>query len=86
MLLAARSLSLALIIATSTARAAQAEPPAPPRRGEITEYAFEDDAVLGDTAQPLGEVLRVRQRGPRNSLVQARSSFVPELLESVERL
>jgi len=70
--------------------AASAEPPpADPGRESAqatTAYSFEDEAVLAGATQPLGEVLRVRQRTARGSLVRAREHFVPELLQSVEAL
>ena len=57
-----------------------------PRQVDVTEYSFEDDAVLGDTTQPGMEVLHARRRGGRESLVRARTQFVVELLHSVEQL
>lgn len=85
------SVSAVLFGVLSAAAPAAADPPAPASlksgaKNEVTEYAFDDDAVLGDTIAPLGEVLQVRPRAQRQSLVRARSSFMPELLESVERL
>lgn len=81
-----RSLSVALFVAVSAASAAQGQPVPDAATSDVTEYAFDDEAVLGDTIQPGGEVLHVRKRGERQSLVRARSHFVRELLESVERL
>jgi hypothetical protein len=52
----------------------------------FTTYSFEDDKVVGDTAQPMGEVLTVRARPGRASLIRAREHFVRELLKSVEAL
>lgn len=53
---------------------------------EPVSYSFEDDKVLGDTLRPLGEIMSVRKRSTRESLVRARESFVSELLQSVEAL
>jgi hypothetical protein len=55
-------------------------------RGDFSAYDFEDDLVVGDTAQPDVEVLNARRRGSRESLVRARLHYVPELLKSAEDL
>lgn len=52
----------------------------------VTQYSFVDELVQGDLTNPNGEVLTVRPRGERQSLVRARPHFIPELLKSVERL
>ena len=52
----------------------------------FTTYEFDDDKVVGDTAQPSGEVLTVRRRSARDSLIRAREHFIRELLKSVEAL
>jgi len=87
MTIAARHLALpvALSVLLASAGAARAEEPdqgpdAP------TRYAFDDDKVLGDSISPGGEVMTIRKRGQRASLVRARDSFVVELLHSVEAL
>ena len=51
-----------------------------------TAYEFEDDLVTGGTVQPGLEVLHVRRRGARESLVRARTQFIVELLKSAEAL
>ena len=53
--------------------------------GETT-YNFEDDVVQGDLVRPDGEMLNVRRRGRRASLIRIREHFVPEMLKSVEDL
>jgi len=69
------------------AEPASAEEPKPnPPRGELTAYRFDDDLVTGDTANPNGEVLHVRKRRERESLVRARTHWVPELLKTAEDL
>ena len=52
----------------------------------VTTYGFDDEQVFGDHPSPEGEVLRVRTRQRRDSLVRARTHFIPELLKSVEKL
>jgi hypothetical protein len=51
-----------------------------------TTYDFEDDLVTGDLVRPDGELLNVRRRGRRASLIRVREHFVPEMLKSVENL
>jgi len=87
MTIAARHLALpfALSIALATAGAARAEEPSQGPDAP-TQYTFEDDKVLADTIGPMGEVMMVRKRTQRESLVRARATFVIELLKSVEAL
>ncbi len=54
--------------------------------GETTTYDFEDDLVQGDLVRPDGELLSVRRRGRRASLIRVREHFIPEMLKSVENL
>lgn len=57
------------------------------RRGpSAVSYAFDDDLVAGDTVGSGGEILHVRPQKQRESLVRVRTSFVPELYQSVENL
>ncbi len=51
-----------------------------------TTYDFEDDLVTGDLVRPDGEMLNVRRRGRRASLIRIREHFIPEMLKSVENL
>ena len=64
--------------ATALAEPARAETP--------TRYAFDDELVAGDQVRPQHEVLVGRTRRERSSLIEVRSSYVPELLEAVEDL
>jgi hypothetical protein len=54
--------------------------------GDTTTYDFEDDLVSGDLVRPDGELLNVRRRGRRGSLIRIREHFIPEMLKSVEDL
>jgi hypothetical protein len=79
-------LSVAMGLALSgvgllTATSAEAQ-----QRGETTTYDFEDDLVQGDLVRPDGELLNVRRRGRRASLIRVREHFIPEMLKSVENL
>jgi len=66
------------VTAVSTAAFAQEE--------DATTYDFDDDLVTGDLVRPDGELLNVRRRGNRASLIQIREHFIPEMLKSVEDL
>ena len=59
---------------------------APQPDGNVTSYEFEDESVHGDMYRPGIEVLQVRKRDERNSLIRVRTQFVAELLKSAERL
>lgn len=54
--------------------------------GDTTTYDFDDDLVTGDLVRPDGELLNVRRRGNRASLIRVREHFIPEMLKSVEDL
>lgn len=54
--------------------------------GADTTYDFDDDLVTGDLVRPDGEMLNVRRRGRRASLIRVREHFIPEMLKSVENL
>ncbi|MGF1469687.1 MAG: hypothetical protein ACFCGT_26485 [Sandaracinaceae bacterium] len=49
-------------------------------------FNFEDEVLTGDLVRPDGELLNVRRRGRRESLIRIRQHFVPEMLKSVENL
>lgn len=78
-----RRLLLAALFASATATVA---PVAMAQEGETTTYDFEDDLVQGDLVRPDGELLNVRRRGRRASLIRVREHFIPEMLKSVENL
>ncbi|MBX3245696.1 MAG: hypothetical protein KF901_00795 [Myxococcales bacterium] len=60
--------------------------PAAAQDGDATTYDFDDDLVAGDLVRPDGELLNVRRRGRRASLIRVREHFIPEMLKSVEDL
>jgi hypothetical protein len=78
------ALLAALAVLPSQAAAEDPKPTDP--RGELTAYSFDDELVRGDTTNPNAEVLLVRKRGKRESLVRARTHWVPELLKAAEDL
>jgi len=57
-----------------------------PAEAAATSYNFDDDLVTGDLVRPDGELLSVRRKGNRASLIQIREHFIPEMLKSVEDL
>ncbi len=76
-----RSLVFTVLLVASTA---YAQPTA--KRTEVTRYEFGDQLVPGDLLRPDGIVLQTRGPSQRSSLVEVRTSFVPELLKGVEDL
>jgi hypothetical protein len=97
-----RALSLsaiAVVLATSTA--AFADPPNPSARttsdqcrqgysettqGRDQSVAFCDDPLGADGAGPLGAIIPVRGNAARTTLIRPRTTFVPEMLKSVEKM
>jgi hypothetical protein len=51
-----------------------------------TEFSFDDTRVDGTLQAPKGEVLFVRKRAQRESLIKVREKWVDELVQSVENL
>jgi hypothetical protein len=82
----AGALTTGSVLAQDAPAAAPAGAPAAGGAGSPTSYDFEDDLVTGDLVRPDGELLSVRRRGNRASLIQIREHFVPEMLKSVEDL
>jgi hypothetical protein len=70
---------------------ALAEETAPAKAGAAKDskgygYTFEDDPLNSGVAGLTGFVLKVRPKGAREVLLRPRTSFVPELLKTVEAL
>ncbi len=74
------------MMAFAVALAGSVAAPAVAQDDEATTYDFEDDLVSGDLVRPDGEMLNVRRRGNRSSLIRIREHFIPEMLKSVENL
>jgi hypothetical protein len=79
---------MAIVSSAAEAQEDTAEAPAaaPASTAGATAYDFDDDLVQGDLVRPDGELLSVRRRGNRASLIQIREHFIPEMLKSVEDL
>lgn len=73
--------ALSLMFAAAASASAQDTASAAPRVEE-----FGDDLVTGSIEGPWAETLRHMRRGPRATLIRARSTYLPELLVSVEDL
>jgi len=88
----ARSKKLVLAIAvgaaafavTSTALAQQVETNDTGREGYG--YTFSDDPLNAGGFGPNDATIRVRPRAARTTLIRPRTSFVPEMLKSVENI
>lgn len=77
-----RLLSLAFLLVPAVVQANDSPRPSP----EPIAYTFSDQLVEGDLVRPEAEILRARRRNARITLISPRSSFVNELLVSVEDL
>jgi hypothetical protein len=76
----------ALIAGGAQAQDEESKPAGGGGAAGATTYDFEDDLVTGDLVRPDGELLSVRRRGNRASLIQIREHFIPEMLKSIEDL
>ncbi|HEX5661766.1 MAG TPA: hypothetical protein VFX59_31460 [Polyangiales bacterium] len=76
----------ALIAGGAQAQDEESKPAGGGSAAGATTYDFEDDLVSGDLVRPDGELLSVRRRGNRASLIQIREHFIPEMLKSIEDL
>lgn len=54
--------------------------------GEGYGYEFDDDPLSAGGFGPNDATIRVRPRAARTTLIRPRTSFVPEMLKSVESL
>lgn len=81
------SLSVVLISGVVSAQAAPAAG-APPAAGKDSGYGYEfsDDPLNAGGFGPNDATIRVRPGPVRTTLIRPRTSFVPEMLKSVENL
>lgn len=56
------------------------------KAGEGYGYEFDDDPLSAGGFGPNDATIRVRPRAARTTLIRPRTSFVPEMLKSVENL
>ncbi|MCC7538856.1 MAG: hypothetical protein IT379_21705 [Deltaproteobacteria bacterium] len=79
------------VVALPTVASAQDGGRAPAREGRQidgrTVYTWDTaEAVEGSGTSPYGELMRMRRRMRRDSLVRIRQNFIPEALKSVENI
>jgi hypothetical protein len=72
-------------MASATA-AADPPKPAPPGRTDSYSYTFTDDALLAGPNGTNGLPINARLPGMRQTLIRPRTTFIVELLKSVENL
>jgi len=70
----------ALLVSSTAALAQEKE------KGEGYGYEFDDDPLSAGGFGPNDATIRVRPRAARTTLIRPRTSFVPEMLKSVENL
>jgi hypothetical protein len=81
--------TLVLLSAQSFAQdapAGAAAPGAKPEGGGDYGYKFEDDPLSAGGFGPADATIRVRPGPVRTTLIRPRTSFVPEMLKSVENI
>jgi hypothetical protein len=79
---AALALGAAALVVAPTASAQ----PAKAGGDEGYGYTFEDDPLNAGGFGPNDATIRVRPRAARTTLIRPRTSFVPEMLKSVENI
>jgi hypothetical protein len=77
--LAAVALGAALVGLSGVASAQE-------KKDEGYGYSFDDDPLSAGGFGPNDATIRVRPRAARTTLIRPRTSFVPEMLKSVENL
>ncbi len=85
-------LGLAMLLATSflattfLATTASAQDIQEQKTDDGYGYSFDDDPLSAGGFGPNDATIRVRARAARTTLIRPRTSFVPEMLKSVENL
>jgi hypothetical protein len=81
-------LSVVLMAGAAAAQAAHAAPPGGAAAGKDSGYGYEfsDDPLNAGGFGPNDATIRVRPGPVRTTLIRPRTSFVPEMLKSVENL
>ena len=86
--LAALAFGLSVVVAAPSALAQGAGKAAAKEKAadEGYGYEFEDDPLNAGGFGPNDATIRVRPRAARTTLIRPRTSFVPEMLKSVENI
>jgi hypothetical protein len=81
-------LTVLFVSGVASAQAAAGAPAAPPAAGGGQGYGYEfsDDPLNAGGFGPNDATIRVRPGPVRTTLIRPRTSFVPEMLKSVENL
>jgi hypothetical protein len=77
---------LAMAVSLLTATAASAQDIQEQKTDDGYGYSFDDDPLNAGGFGPNDATIRVRARAARTTLIRPRTSFVPEMLKSVENL
>jgi len=86
-LVAARVVAVGVLMATVLAtKAASAQEIQEQKTDDGYGYSFDDDPLNAGGFGPNDATIRVRARAARTTLIRPRTSFVPEMLKSVENL
>lgn len=84
--LSAVTVGLICTLATPAFAQEAAEPAAAGGGGEGYGYEFEDDPLNAGGFGPNDATIKVRPRAARTTLIRPRTSFVTEMLKSVENI
>jgi hypothetical protein len=75
-----------VLVSATSALAQEAKPAAGGGDGDGYGYEFSDDPLAAGGFGPNDATIRVRPGPVRTTLIRPRTSFVPEMLKSVENL
>jgi hypothetical protein len=78
--------AVSVLLVASEALAQTAAPAAGQKKNEGYGYEFSDDPLNAGGFGPNDATIRVRPGPVRTTLIRPRTSFVPEMLKSVENL
>ncbi len=84
--LAALAVGAATLVLAPSVFAQGAAKAAESKSDEGYGYTFEDDPLNAGGFGPNDATIRVRPRAARTTLIRPRTSFVPEMLKSVENI
>jgi hypothetical protein len=74
------------VAAFALSSAAMAQDAKPDKGGEGYGYEFSDDPLNAGGFGPNDATIKVRPRAARTTLIRPRTTFVPEMLKSVENI
>jgi len=80
------SIGVAAFVLSSAALAQDAKPAGGGEKGDGYGYEFSDDPLNAGGFGPNDATIKVRPRAARTTLIRPRTTFVPEMLKSVENI